>query len=121
MRLTVPAEIERWLREIVGSVAAGSSTAGAQGSMGVVQQYPEEAYAAVSTLTNEWLSGTTTVPTGAWPLVFSALPAVSMTQQGQRLYSSLNDGKDQILRALPVLDGMGSVGLWGSIRLGNQR
>jgi hypothetical protein len=58
-------EIERWIREIVGSVAAGTSTAGALGSMGVVQQYPEEAYAAVSTLTNEWLSGTTAVPTGA--------------------------------------------------------
>jgi hypothetical protein len=98
-----PAEIDRWLREVIGSVAAGSSTAGAQGSMVVVQEYPEEAYGVVSTLTNEWLSGTTTVPAPAWPLLFSALPPGSMTQQGQRLYSSLNEGKDQTLRALPVL------------------
>lgn len=98
-----PAEIDRWFREVVGSVAAGSSTAGAQGSMVVVQDYPEEAYGVVSTLTNESLSGTATVPAGAWPLLFSALPPGNMTRQGQRLYSSLNEGKDQTLRALPVL------------------
>lgn len=97
------AEIDRWLREIVGSVAAGTSTAGAHGSMAVVRGYPDEAYGVVSTLTNEWLSGTTLVPTAAWPLLFSALSATYIKQQGQRLHSSLNEGKDQALRALPVL------------------
>ena len=96
-------EIDRWIREIATCVAAGSPTDGVQGSMEVIRQYPEEAYATVSMVTNEWLGGTTAVPVQAWGLMFSALPPAGMTQQGQRLYASLSDGRDIVLRALPVL------------------
>jgi hypothetical protein len=98
-----PAEVDRWLLEIVGSVEAGTSTAGVKDFTAAVLKYPDVAYGAVLALTNEWLSGTTVVPVAAWPLLFSVLSSEGMIQEGQRLYSSLLEGKDQALRALPLL------------------